>query len=100
MAYSIELFKQYFFFKFNPLPPQIVWLVMKNPMYQISAHSVHRKRRARNLKFRIFVEKYGVFAYFSINFAIKIPGTMALFDLILLKLHIKASLNQFVEFVL
>ena len=36
----------------------------------------------------------------ALIFAVKIPGIYAFFDLILLKLHIRPSLNQFVVFVL
>ena len=36
----------------------------------------------------------------ALIFAVKIPGIYAFFDLILLKLHIRPSLNQFAMFVL
>ena len=36
----------------------------------------------------------------ALVFAVKIPGIHAFFDLIMLKLHIRPSLNQFIVFVL
>ena len=45
-------------------------------------------------------QKIWIFAHFSINVSVKIPGILAFFDLILLKLHVRPSLHQFVVFVL
>ena len=36
----------------------------------------------------------------TLNVAVKIRGISAFFDLILLKLHVRTSLNQFLVFVL
>ena len=44
------------------------------------------------LKFR---QKIWIYAHLSINFSVKIPGVVAFFDLILRKLHVRPSLNQF-----
>ena len=36
----------------------------------------------------------------ALIFSVKIPGILAFFDLILLKLHIRPTLNRFLVFVL
>ena len=46
------------------------------------------------------MEKYGFLPILALIFSVKIPGILAFFDLILLRLHTRPSLNQFVEFVL
>ena len=50
--------------------------------------------------FEILIENYGFFAHFSIHFFIQNTWYLSFFDLILLKLHARLSLNQFVLFVL
>ena len=42
----------------------------------------------------------GFFAQFSINFSIQNTWYLSFFNLVLLKLHIRSSLNQFVVFLL
>ena len=42
-----------------------------------------------------FRQKYGVLPTLALIFSVKIPGSVAFFDLILLKLHVRPSLNQF-----
>ena len=47
-----------------------------------------------------FRRKIWIFAHFSINFCGQNTWYLSFFDLILLKLHIRPSLNQFLVFVL